>query len=312
MKILIAEDDTGSRLVLGATLRSMGHAVTAVADGRSAWDAWQQGEYALLISDWMMPDMDGLELCRMVRAAPRLQYTYIIRLTALSGKGSYLEGMRAGADDLITKPFDEEHLAARLHVAERILALHETLRFQAMHDHLTGLWNRGRIMENLQEELERAAQQGSCISVILADLDHFKRINDTYGHLSGDAVLQATACRMLHALRADDRIGRYGGEEFLIIAPGADRDNALSVAERIRHRVAEAPVQTSAGAISVTVSLGVAITRIGMRDDAVTLIAAADAALYRAKIERNRVEIAERGSPRLPEEILEIPSELHR
>lgn len=312
MKILIAEDDTGSRLVLGATLRNMGYAVTAVADGRSAWEAWQQREYTLLISDWMMPDMDGLELCRMVRAAPRLQYTYIILLTALSGKGSYLEGMRAGADDLITKPFDEEHFAARLHVAQRILALHETLRFQAMHDHLTGLWNRGRIMENLQEELERGLRQGSCVGVILADLDHFKRINDTYGHQSGDTVLQETACRMRQSLRTYDRIGRYGGEEFLIIAPGADRNNALSVAERIRSRVAEAPVQTAAGAIIVTVSLGVAITRIGVRDDAVTVIAAADAALYRAKNERNRVEIADRGSLGLQAEILEISSELQR
>ncbi|RJG25866.1 GGDEF domain-containing protein [Massilia cavernae] len=301
MKILIAEDDASSRLVLGATLRKLGHAVTAVADGRSALAAWQQGEHVLLISDWMMPDMDGLELCRMVRAAPRLQYTYIILLTARSGKGSYLEGMGAGADDLITKPFDAEHLAARLHVAQRILALHETLRFQAMHDHLTGLWNRGMIMGTLQEELARAARDGSCIGVILADLDHFKRINDTYGHLSGDTVLQETARRMHHALRTYDRIGRYGGEEFLIIASGGERSDVHSVAERIRDRVAETPVQTAAGAIIVTVSLGLAITRMGGRDDAVTVIAAADAALYCAKKERNRVHVAEREGPGLPE-----------
>jgi diguanylate cyclase (GGDEF)-like protein len=308
MKILIAEDETGSRLVLTATLSKMGHSVTAVADGRTAWEAWQQGDYALLISDWMMPDMDGLELCRMVRAAPRLQYTYIILLTARSGKGSYLEGMRAGADDLITKPFDEDHLAARLHVAERILALHETLRFQAMHDNLTGLWNRGRIMENLQEELERGAREHSCVSVILADLDHFKRINDTYGHQAGDTVLQVTARRMHHALRTYDRIGRYGGEEFLIIAPGTDRGNALSLAERIRHCVAGAPVPTAEGPVIVTVSLGVAITRIGVREDAFSVIADADAALYRAKNDRNCVEIAERGGSTLREAILEIPS----
>jgi diguanylate cyclase (GGDEF)-like protein len=308
MKILIAEDDAGSRLVLGATLRKMGHTVTAVADGRTAWEAWQHGDYALLISDWMMPDMDGLELCRMVRAALRLQYTYIILLTARSGKGSYLEGMGAGADDLITKPFDEEHLAARLHVAQRILALHETLRFQATHDNLTGLWNRGRIMHALQEELERCTRDRSCISVILADLDHFKRINDTYGHLAGDTVLQVTARRMHYALRAYDRIGRFGGEEFLVIAPGADRCHALSLAERIRHCVAESPVPTAEGDVAVTVSLGVAITRMGVREDAVAVIAAADAALYRAKTERNRVEIAELGSSDLPVAILEMPS----
>ncbi|HEV7815740.1 MAG TPA: diguanylate cyclase [Janthinobacterium sp.] len=300
MKILIAEDDTSSRLVLGATLRKLGHEVTAVADGRSALEAWQHGEFVLLISDWMMPDMDGLELCRMVRAASRLQYTYIILLTALSGKGRYLEGMGAGADDLITKPFDEEHFAARLHVAERILGLHETLRFQAMHDHLTGLWNRGRIMENLQDELVRAAREDCCIGVILADLDHFKRINDTHGHLAGDAVLQETSRRMLHALRPYDRIGRFGGEEFLIIASGGDRSHPLAVAERIRDRVAEAPVQTAAGPIMVTVSLGVAITRSGVRENASVVIAAADAALYRAKNGRNRVEVAEWEGPGLP------------
>ncbi|MGH8854382.1 MAG: GGDEF domain-containing protein [Telluria sp.] len=301
MKILIAEDDAGSRLVLGATLRKLGHAVTAVADGRSALAAWQQGDFVLLISDWMMPDMDGLELCRMVRAAPRLQYTYIILLTSLSGKGSYLEGMGAGADDLITKPFDEEHLAARVHVAQRILALHETLRFQAMHDHLTGLWNRGMIMATLQEELARAARDGSCIGVIVADLDHFKRINDTYGHLAGDTVLQETSRRMQHALRTYDRIGRYGGEEFLIIASGGERSDVLSVAERIRDCVAETPVQTAAGAIDVTVSLGLAITCMGGRDDAVTVISAADAALYRAKKERNCVHVADQESAGLLE-----------
>ena len=157
MKILIAEDDTTSRLLFGATLRKLGHSVVAVEDGHEAWKAWQQGEYPLLISDWMMPHIDGLQLCRMIRGEPGLQYTYVILLTSLDSKGSYLEGMDAGADDFITKPFDEEQLAARLRVAERILGLHNRLHIQATHDHLTGVWNRGAIMAYLQKELERGA-----------------------------------------------------------------------------------------------------------------------------------------------------------
>ncbi len=146
MKILIAEDDATMRLMFSATLKKLGHTVTSVEDGQKAWEAWKQEEYSLLISDWMMPDIDGLQLCKMIRAEPSLQYTYIILLTSMDGKGSYLEGMDAGADDFITKPFDEEQLAARLRVAERILALHQKLHTQATHDRLTGVWNRAAII----------------------------------------------------------------------------------------------------------------------------------------------------------------------
>src|SRR4051812_35757178 len=145
MKILIAEDDNTSRLVLSATLTKLGYKVQAVNNGRSAWEAWQEDEVTIVISDWMMPELDGLELCRMIRSQHRLHYTYVILLTALGGKGSYLSGMQSGADDLITKPFDQELLAARLQVAERILALHEALRTRALFDELTGIWNRSAI-----------------------------------------------------------------------------------------------------------------------------------------------------------------------
>ncbi len=157
MKILIAEDDMTSRLVLGATLKKLGHEVTATSDGRQAWDALHKEHFPLLISDWMMPDMDGLELCRLIRAEHHSQYTYIVLLTALGGKASYLDGMDAGADDFITKPFDEDQLVARLRVADRILALHEKLRTQAMFDGLTGLFNRAAITGCLDSEMDRAA-----------------------------------------------------------------------------------------------------------------------------------------------------------
>ena len=295
MKILMAEDDTTSRLLFGATLRKLGYSVTAVENGQKAWETWKQGEYPLLISDWMMPDIDGLQLCKMIRAEPSLQYTYIILLTSLDSKGSYLEGMDAGADDFITKPFDEEQLAARLRVAERILALHEKLHIQATHDHVTGVWNRAAIMDYLEAELERAARQSSCMGVIMADLDYFKQVNDTYGHPVGDTVLQEAARRMHLALRPYDRIGRYGGEEFLITIPGCAMSDAVTVAERIRSSISAEPVNSGSERILVTVSLGVAIGGNQIGEDADMLIAAADAALYRAKkAGRNRIEFSNR------------------
>jgi two-component system, cell cycle response regulator len=291
MKILIAEDDTTTRLIFGATLRKMGHTVTAVEDGGKAWKAWQQEEYSLLISDWIMPDIDGLELCKRIRAQPSLQYTYIILLTSMDGKGSYLEGMDAGADDFITKPFDEEQLAARLRVAERIIALHQKLHIQATHDHLTGVWNRAAIMGHLRGEVERARRQSSHMGVIIADLDYFKRINDTYGHRTGDAVLQEAARRMRLALRPYDRLGRYGGEEFLIIASDCDLSQTAALAERIRSFMSTEPVKDQFSEIFVTVSLGIAIGSGQAGEDAGALVAIADEALYRAKkAGRNRIE----------------------
>lgn len=293
MKILIAEDDTASRLLFGATLKKLGHTVTAVGDGNKAWEAWQQDEYALLISDWVMPNIDGLELCRMVRAQAGMKYTYIILLTAMDSKGSYLEGMDAGADDFITKPFDEELLAARICVAQRILELHNTLHIQATHDRLTGLWNRAAVMDYLQKELARGARQGTCTSAIVADLDYFKRVNDTYGHPTGDEVLQEAAHRMQLALRGYERIGRYGGEEFLIAASDCDLSEAKALAERIRASINAQPFNSPSGKIPMTVSLGVAIGGEGGEEGTRTLIKAADEALYRAKkAGRDRVELS--------------------
>ena len=293
MKILIAEDDTTSRLVLAATLRKLGHSVTAVADGSAAWDAWQRDQYALVISDWMMPGLDGPSLCRKVRETQRSHYTYIVLLTALGGKGRYFDGIEAGADDFLTKPFEEDLLGARLHVAQRILALHDTLRDQAMQDRLTGLWNRGAITDSLRHELERSARSKQRVGVLVADLDHFKRINDTYGHPVGDDVLREAARRMQSALRSYDQIGRYGGEEFLVLAPGAGPAQSRMVGERICESLRASPIHTSVGPLHITVSIGVAVSD-GHTGDGSALISAADEALYRAKrAGRDRVEVIE-------------------
>lgn len=295
MKILVAEDDATSRYILAATLRKLGHEVTAVADGVLALERWESGDFAVVISDWNMPGLSGPDLCRRIRGAPRLSYTHLILLTGLGGKGRYLEGMEAGADDFITKPFEEDQLAARLHVAHRILSLHDRLRLEATQDRMTGVWNRAAIFERLGDELARAGRpSGGDLAVILADLDHFKQVNDTLGHLAGDAVLVEAAHRMRAAVRPYDRIGRYGGEEFLVLVPSCDRDCALRVAERIRACIGGAPIDTGSGPLTITASLGVAIQSGGSRGDASELVAAADAALYRAKrTGRDRVAVAD-------------------
>lgn len=283
MKILIADDDAASRLLLGALLRKLGHTVIAVADGHAAWQAWLEEAPALVISDWMMPGMDGLSLCRAIRSQPSPHYTYLILLTALSGKGSYLDGMEAGADDFLSKPLDEDMLAARLCVATRILKLHEALKVQASHDHLTGVLNRGAVLEQLRTEIERGARENTWVGVMMIDLDHFKLVNDRYGHPIGDAVLVEAARRMQGALRSYDRLGRFGGEEFIIVAPGGDRALMQMIAERVQRHVSESPITTRAGELPLTFSAGVACCEPGGSDSIEALLSRADAALYRAK-----------------------------
>jgi two-component system, cell cycle response regulator len=292
MQILIAEDDTTTRLMLSMTLQKLGHEVTAVSDGAAALDLLQQRHFPILISDWMMPVLDGPGLCRAIRSERRQQYTYILLLTSLDSRASYLEGMQAGADDFLSKPFDEDLLCARLRVAERILELHEALRIEATHDRLTGVLNRGAVLDHLSQSLERRQRDGSEVGVILIDVDHFKQVNDRYGHLIGDAVLHDVAKRIRGELRAHDRVGRYGGEEFVVVTQCSDPTQTSAIAERIRSAIASAPFDSPAGPLQVTASLGVANAG---NDEffADALVGAADEALYRAKGNgRNRVECA--------------------
>jgi len=250
----------------------------------------------LAILDWDMPGADGLAVCRAVRQREH-PYVYVVLLTARDRREDMLVALEADVDDFLTKPLDVGELQARLRSGERLLTLQEkllraqeALRYQATHDHLTGLWNRVMVLEQLGVEITRAKRAKKSVAVMLADLDHFKQVNDTYGHPAGDAILCEAAVRLRHALRAYDSIGRYGGEEFLIVLPGCDTDAAVFVAERARAGVA-APVRFGDIDIPISVSLGVASTQT-VSDEPDRLIQAADEALYRAKAAgRNRVSL---------------------
>ncbi|MGH9758048.1 MAG: GGDEF domain-containing response regulator [Candidatus Acidiferrales bacterium] len=301
-KILVAEDDPVSRRVLEAFLLKWGYQVTTACNGEEALRCLESEDAPrLAVLDWMMPGMEGVQVCARIRSTPGSRpYVYILLLTARTQKEDLLAGMEAGIDDYLTKPFDAQELRARLHVGQRIVNLQdqligarEELRYRATHDALTGIYNRGEIIEALHRERARQARDGGSFGVIIADLDHFKRVNDTYGHAAGDAVLRETTVRMRACVRSYDFVGRYGGEEFLLVVPSSDVAGTLALAERIRQSIQSPPITTDAGEIKVTISLGVAASTHACSFGAQELLLHADRALYRAKENgRNRVELA--------------------
>lgn len=295
MKVLIADDDEGTLSVLATLLDDIGHEAVLAHDGLEAW-AIIQGREAppLAILDWMMPGMDGVDICRTLRHQQKKPYPYLIMLTARDQIEDLVEGMEAGADDYLRKPFDMRELRARLHAGERILALQDELRARATFDNLTRLLNRATVVERLARELAHIKRKGGAVTVVLLDLDNFKRINDTHGHAVGDEVLCAAAKRLAASMRAYDELGRYGGEEFLAVLPSCGARSGLEVAERMRKSLAVLPVGTSSGPVILTASLGVATGDHQLAVTAENLVALADKALYKAKRSgRNRVDSAD-------------------
>lgn len=301
MRVLLADDDAVTRKMVAAMLRKWGYDVFAVSSGDEAWAVFQAPDPPrLAVLDWVMPGVDGVELCRKVRREMlgRDRYFYLILLTAKTSREEIVAGLEAGADDYMVKPFDPSELHVRVGIGKRILTLHEelvaareALRIQATRDALTGVYNRGAALRRLEEELDRAIRECKPLSVLMMDIDHFKNVNDTYGHLVGDAVLKETVRRIQAVIRSYDVVGRFGGEEFVVILPHADGDVAVRVAERIRAAVSSRPVIHEAVSVSVTLSAGVAAAGTAGAVDA--LIQAADQALYQAKrTGRNRVCIA--------------------
>lgn len=310
MKVLVADDEAVSRRLLESSLRRWGYDVVVAKDGHEASRILLSPDAPkLAVLDWLMPGIDGTQLCRDLRRNKPEPYTYILLLTGKREKDDVIRGLDAGADDYVTKPFDPAELRVRLRTGKRILYLQEqlinareALRDQATHDKLTGLWNRAAIVDILGNELARAQRQGMPVAIVMADLDSFKHVNDTHGHAMGDEVLQKVSKRIRESVRRYDSVGRYGGEEFLIVLPGCDRSNAVAHAERIRATVGHVVVGTPTAEIRPTLSLGVAVFDKHSNPDTFNLVQVADVALYRAKHGgRNRVEF---GTPAEPEPAL--------
>jgi len=296
--VLVADDDPLVRTLLHHWLSSWGYQVTIVDDGARAWELLAEGTApSLLLLDWVMPGVDGIELCRRTRKKQRDRYPYILLITSKDNKEDVVRGLEAGADDYLTKPIDMHELRARLRVGMRILQLQEELiaareglRFQATHDSLTGIRNRASVLDLLYRESERAVRSKEPIAVMMLDLDHFKRINDLHGHLTGDAVLKNVADRIVNSVRSYDSVGRYGGEEFLVVLPGCGKEAIVESAERIRVAIADTPIWADNREVPVTVSVGAFTATCS--ESLQEMLRAADAALYRAKrAGRNRVEI---------------------
>src|SRR6202166_338470 len=232
MKILIADDESVSRRMLQGLLAKWGYDVAFAEDGNAAWAALNAPTPPrMALRDCMMPGQNGVDVCRPLHKLRPEPYTYILLLTAKDAKESVVEGLESGADDYLTKPFNPQELKARIRVGLRLLELEDNLvqaremmRFKAMHDALTGVWNRGAILETLEREVTRSRREGISLGVLILDLDHFKSVNDNYGHPTGDAVLKEITKRMQTDVRPYDAVGRYGGEEFLVLLPGCNRD----------------------------------------------------------------------------------------
>ena len=298
--ILLAEDDPVTRMLMTRFLKKAGYEVDAVANGSQALDKMTLRYYPVLVTDWEMPEMDGIALCKAVRNMQLDGYVYALLLTARDSKDNIIAGLEAGADDYLVKPVHEPELIARLNAGRRILNLEHSLRVAnqrnrilSITDALTGSYNRRYLMEQLPRELERCRRYAYPLSVLMCDIDHFKQINDERGHTAGDDVLQQFTARAQKSIRSNsDWVARYGGEEFIIVLPETPFEGAMAVAEKIRNVIAATPFSTRMGDAAVTASFGVVSTGpngpdLLLKVDA--MIKSADECLYRSKQEgRNR------------------------
>jgi two-component system, cell cycle response regulator len=295
MKILIVEDDLMQRRFLQIILTQSGKEVVAAADGEAAWEMLQTERIRIVVTDWLMPVLSGLELIQRIRAANLPHYTYLVLLTSKNAQDSIVEGLKAGADDYLIKPFDRNELLARLAIGERILKLEDRLEQMATHDTLTKLLNRRALYCGAQTELKRSVRENSSLCMIMLDIDHFKSVNDAYGHPIGDKALCLVAETLLQNKRDYDLVGRWGGEEFLALLPKTSLADAGMIAERFRASIEAARLLMPDGdTVKLTVSLGVSTTACGSLDIE-ELIHQADEALYLAKNSgKNRVKVIEK------------------
>jgi len=300
MKILIADDELISRKLLDSSLTKWGYEVVVAKDGdEAARELNSPDAPQMVVLDWLMPGIDGAALCQAIRHGESERYTYVVMLTGKRSRHDLIRGLEAGADDYLRKPFDPAELKVRLRTGQRILELQqelisagEKLRGQATQDSLTGLWNRGTILEILKNEIDRARRQASALAIALVDIDSFKHVNDTYGHLIGDEAIRAVSRSLRESLRANDSVGRYGGEEFLIVFTDCDGISAERRSDRLREEIANTAASSEAN-LRLTISVGVSEWDHAKDTTVHELLRTADEALYRAKRGgRNRIEFS--------------------
>jgi diguanylate cyclase (GGDEF)-like protein len=309
MKVLIAEDDLVSSKILQKNLVNWDYEVVLAHNGAAAWQALQDGDLRLAILDWMMPGMDGVEVCRQIRRRKKYKYTYIILLSAKDRKPDIIMGLSSGADDYMTKPVNFLELRARLKTGKRIIELEDKLLFTqnqlkdiASRDGLTKIWNRTESIRFLNEELERGRREKIPTGVIMLDIDHFKRINDEYGHSVGDLALLKVVSRLKGKVRTSDKLGRYGGDEIIIILPNCPRAEIKKVGERLRLAVGHRRIKTELNTIPITISVGCSTSDLPGNSTSEKLIKTADRALLKAKeLGRNSVVVAGEGRKPAPE-----------
>jgi len=290
MKVLIADDSATSRRLLQSALLRWGYEVVLAEHGDRAWEIMAgPNPPPMAVLDWIMPPGSGPEVCRQIRATLREPYPYVILLTSKNTKTEIVEGLEAGADDYVVKPFDEQELRVRLRAGKRIVDLQmdlltarEELRERANKDLLTLLPNRSAISAALETELARCHRENRTVGIILLDIDHFKKINDTYGHFTGDAVLRETASRLRKNMRPYDQVGRYGGEEFLVVLPSCDLEQAQHQAERMRARLDSSTMLVDGTEMHVSASFGVTVSDCSERTSDL-FVRVADEALYKSK-----------------------------
>ena len=300
IKVLVADDSAVYRKLVEQTLSETQYAVTFAKSGHEALDIFAKHRPPLVITDWMMPDFSGIELCENIRQKFQDSYTYIIILTGMSHKSEVVKGLTSGADDYLTKPFDREELLARAGVGRRVVELHRQIEAKnrlleqlALTDSLTNLPNRRAIEDWATRQLSSAARYGFAFWIVMADLDRFKHINDTYGHEAGDIVLKRVAEILKSHSRKSDICGRVGGEEFLLSLSHATSESVKLVIDRIRADLEATKFSFDGTIVTVTASFGVACFNGENARDLNQIISYADAALYTAKRSgRNRIELS--------------------
>ncbi len=300
--ILVAEDNPVSRKILEKILVKAGHEVVSAGNGQKALELFNEKFFPIVLTDWMMPKMNGLQLCKAIRKKKSTGYVFIILLTARDSKDDIVKGLEVGADDYLCKPFNHAELLARVNSGIRLLKLekslkkaNEEIRIMSITDPLTGIYNRGYLAEHLPREITRAKRYKHPLSLIMCDIDFFKKVNDTYGHQAGDQVLKKFVQSINDSIRNNiDWVARYGGEEFVVVLPETDSGTACHIAERLRNTVSGKEIYVQKKQIHITASFGVAVfdpSTPGNNISYESIINQADKYLYQAKHEgRNRVK----------------------